>query len=115
MAKLYARRYRAALQRGDGQVSGGSGAHQRSGFAEPITPEQFRAWRERHFGLGKPGRRACREYLSVTRWTVWGIENGKWSVSPRIALMMAKLERDPEAREVLEALERLRRAKGSGR
>jgi hypothetical protein len=36
-------------------------------------------------------------------------------VSPRIALMMAKLERDPEAREVLEALERLRRAKGVGR
>jgi hypothetical protein len=60
-----------------------SGAHQPSGFAVPITPEQFQAWRERHFGLGKPGRRACREHLSVTRWTVWGIENGKWSPADR--------------------------------
>ncbi|HSA81170.1 MAG TPA: hypothetical protein VLE23_10120 [Geminicoccaceae bacterium] len=51
----------------------------------------------------------------MSRWTVWGLENGRWNVSPRTARMMAKLERDPEAREVLEALERLRRAKGSER
>lgn len=96
-------------------MSGGRGAHQPSGFAVPITAEHFRAWRERHFGVGKAGRRACREYLAVSRWTVWGLENGRWNVSPRTARMMAKLERDPEAREVLEALERLRRAKGSER
>ena len=92
-------------------MSGGCEAHQPSGFAVPITPEQFRAWRERHFGVGKAGRRACREYLSVSRWTVWGLENGRWNVSPRTALMMAKLERDPDVADVMAALERLRQAK----
>ena len=83
-----------------------------------LTPEEFKAWRVKHFGdfIGRKGSiSACGRYLEVTRFTVWAYERGKWRIPLRTPRKMAALERDPDELTILKALELLRKAKGSGR
>jgi predicted transcriptional regulator len=98
--------------RENGSLSEGVGPQQQPLSPTDLTAEQIRAWRVRHFGNNKGAIKACAMYLGVSRFTVHAYERGAWQPRLAVAHRMAALERDPEAREVLEALERLRRAKG---
>lgn len=62
---------------------------------DPLTPEQFRAWRER-LGLSQSD---VGHALGVTATAVWRWENKKRELQPMVSLAMCEVERRVKAQE----------------